>query len=248
MTTSTAHNLRIVTKDDHFPSFNRPSIIGFYSIDEKRQFLPSSKNLKYLFRPSQHDEIDLNSGFATYIPKAETSENEEKIDSLFHWINHNQYFKTLTQVKYWSFYLDLETFSFDLRYQTAFYVLVFCRTQNALSFVSEVYSRPSWELPTRVKKTGSSVQWKWKMSFFFVLFTRMIKRRKFKPVEQSETSVSNIGVVNSSNICLLVIIWKYWSRSIKQLPTKIPPLLFYKMILGENQNLQYLSMPVKSFL
>lgn len=101
-----SENLRIVMKDDYFPSFSCPSIIGFYCIDEKRQFLPSSKNLKYLLRPNPTAKLNLNSGFETYIPKTETIENEERIDSLFHWISHNQYFSTLTQVNHMLLYLN----------------------------------------------------------------------------------------------------------------------------------------------
>lgn len=92
-----SQNLRIVMKDDCFPSFSCPNIIGFYSIDD-RHFVPSSKNLKYLFRPSLDANLNLDAGFGTYIPKPETLENEEKIDSLFHWISHDQYFTTLNQV------------------------------------------------------------------------------------------------------------------------------------------------------
>lgn len=94
-----SQHLRIVKKDDHFPSFSSPSVIGFYSIDD-HHFVPSSKNLKYLFRPGPNANLNLDAGFETYIPKPETLENEDKIDSLFHWISHDQCFTTLTQVIY----------------------------------------------------------------------------------------------------------------------------------------------------
>lgn len=59
-----------------FPKFSRPEIVGFFSVDEDRNYQDSIRNLKYLNIPKRIN-FNLNKGDETYQDKPESAENEQ---------------------------------------------------------------------------------------------------------------------------------------------------------------------------
>lgn len=91
--------LEISPKSCQFPIFQKPKAIGFYSIDKNRKYCSHARNLKYLYHLNQTKKLDLNVGYNQYQTKADTLENEEKIETLLLWITNHGYTKSLsTQV------------------------------------------------------------------------------------------------------------------------------------------------------
>lgn len=87
--------LDIIQRHDRFPSFQKPVVLGFYSLDENRQYHPHAKNLKYLYNLNPKRKLDLNIGFDQYVQKVETLENEEKIDTILLWLTNHGYLKNV---------------------------------------------------------------------------------------------------------------------------------------------------------
>ncbi|XP_048512941.1 decapping and exoribonuclease protein-like [Athalia rosae] len=78
------HRFRVVRSD--FPNFSRREVIGYYSLDGNRKFMPSTAQLKYLVRPSDiNTEIDLKKGYHLYQRKPAAAD-EEKLENLLYWI------------------------------------------------------------------------------------------------------------------------------------------------------------------
>lgn len=71
-----------------FPNITKPKIIGYFSINEKREFVPNHSSLQYLKLPSRSKPLnfDLNIGFENVIPKPNV---DEKIDVLLKYILHS---------------------------------------------------------------------------------------------------------------------------------------------------------------
>lgn len=88
-------SLNVSYKTDYFPVFQKPKIIGFYSVDGNRKLDPSASNLKYFYSDEGKIRYDLNSGFDDYIPKPSTTENVEKIDTLLLWLNRQNLLKKM---------------------------------------------------------------------------------------------------------------------------------------------------------
>ncbi|XP_058466635.1 decapping nuclease DXO homolog [Malaya genurostris] len=76
-----------------FPTISQPKIVGFFSVDSKREYIPSAKNLKYLNLPTPASgrplQIDLNKGFQIRKPKPDSAK-QEKLDHLLKFIIENQ--------------------------------------------------------------------------------------------------------------------------------------------------------------
>lgn len=80
--------LNVTLKTDFFPKFQKPTVVGFYDVDQNRQLKLGSRNLKYLFKDGQHMlPFDLNDGFDNFTAKKRTLDNEEKLDILLEWLN-----------------------------------------------------------------------------------------------------------------------------------------------------------------
>ncbi|XP_031627997.1 decapping nuclease DXO homolog [Contarinia nasturtii] len=73
-----------------FPSISQPKIVGYYSLNESRQYLPDASNCKYVYNNYRSDRIyyDLNEGIENVIRKPESC-SEEKITHLLEFILGN---------------------------------------------------------------------------------------------------------------------------------------------------------------
>lgn len=70
---------------------SKPEIIGYYSVDGKRNYLPDSSQLLYYNRPSTDDVfMDLNEGIDVAIRRTVNVENE-RIGHLLEWIKSNHF-------------------------------------------------------------------------------------------------------------------------------------------------------------
>ncbi len=70
-------------------NYERPRIVGFFSIDKNRQFDPSNGSLKYLRRQGlEYRQLNLNTGYGRCLWRNETPENEEKISFILQWLIH----------------------------------------------------------------------------------------------------------------------------------------------------------------
>lgn len=96
---TSVNHLDIKHKTYSFPKFQRPVIIGFFGVDQFRKYSPGSKNLKYLYRPDHNETFNLNIGYKDYIPKADSLENEEKLDHILLWLTHSKYLHNVIDVK-----------------------------------------------------------------------------------------------------------------------------------------------------
>ncbi|XP_055373133.1 decapping nuclease DXO homolog [Condylostylus longicornis] len=79
-----------VNKPNKFPEITKPNIIGFFSVDGNRQFIPNASNLKYLVLPTNLRQLsmDLNAEYENRVPKSETQ--NERIDHLLKFILENK--------------------------------------------------------------------------------------------------------------------------------------------------------------
>lgn len=69
-----------------FPAISKPKIIGFFSVDGERNYIPTCDKLKYLKLPGNKKiNFDLNLGYEKVIRMAESHKNE-KIDQLLRFI------------------------------------------------------------------------------------------------------------------------------------------------------------------
>lgn len=77
-----------------FPNITKPKIIGYFSINKNRKYIPNYSQLQYLKLPlsSRHLNYDLNVGFETVIPKPKC---DEKLDFLLKYILNSLSPKTL---------------------------------------------------------------------------------------------------------------------------------------------------------
>lgn len=70
-------------------SESEPKMIGYFSVNEYREFVPDASQLRYLKMPSTLDvEFDLNIGIEQFRPKPE-SVKQEKMDFLLRFIVNN---------------------------------------------------------------------------------------------------------------------------------------------------------------
>lgn len=74
-----------------FPSITQPKIVGSFSLNEKRQYLPDTRNCQYVYKYYQSERVhyDLNDGLENVIRKPESS-TDEKITHLLEFILHNK--------------------------------------------------------------------------------------------------------------------------------------------------------------
>lgn len=73
--------------------FKQPKMIGYFSVNEHREFIPDASKLKYLKMPrTQNVHLDLNEGIKEFRPKPE-SVTMERMDFLLRYILNN--FQTL---------------------------------------------------------------------------------------------------------------------------------------------------------
>lgn len=81
----------------HFPSISEPKIIGFFSVNGNRQYLPDARNCKYVYKNCQSDRVnyDLNEGIENVIRKPDSCA-DEKINHLLEFISRNK--ETLKEV------------------------------------------------------------------------------------------------------------------------------------------------------
>ncbi len=69
--------------------FDQPKMIGYFSVNEYREFVPDASQLRYLKMPrTQNVEYDLNAGIKEFRPKPE-SVKREKMDFLLRFIVNN---------------------------------------------------------------------------------------------------------------------------------------------------------------
>lgn len=74
-----------------FPSISQPKIIGSFSVDENRQYLPDARNCKYVYRNYRSDRVDfnLNDGIDE-VKRKPDSAKDEKITHLLEFIARNK--------------------------------------------------------------------------------------------------------------------------------------------------------------
>lgn len=82
---------RDTVNQQHFPSIDKPRIIGAFSIDGQRQYLSDRRNCKYLYKnfDSEPVQYDLNEGIQSVIRTNYTRLHEEKVNPLLHFILEN---------------------------------------------------------------------------------------------------------------------------------------------------------------
>lgn len=66
-----------------------PKIVGCYSLDGERSYLPDLSRLKYLANPGENVRFDLNRGFRQFTKKPPDCAREEKIKHLLEFIARN---------------------------------------------------------------------------------------------------------------------------------------------------------------
>uniref|UniRef100_A0A8W7Q483 Decapping nuclease n=1 Tax=Anopheles coluzzii TaxID=1518534 RepID=A0A8W7Q483_ANOCL len=75
-----------------FPTVTKPTLIGFFSLNQERQYDASAAQLKYLTLPRGTSltelRLDLNEGFETHHPKPDSAQ-EERIDMLLTFIRRS---------------------------------------------------------------------------------------------------------------------------------------------------------------
>lgn len=81
----------IIRDGRKFPAFQKPSVIGVFSVDSKRRFLLNGSQIKYLYWSQNSNDLhnrkvnfDLNEGITNAIRKDE--QINEKLDQIFNWI------------------------------------------------------------------------------------------------------------------------------------------------------------------
>lgn len=74
----------------HFPSFSQPKVIGSFSLNSTRQYLPDARNCKYVYKNYvDHQPFDLNAGIDKVIRKPDAC-TDEKITHLLEFIVRNK--------------------------------------------------------------------------------------------------------------------------------------------------------------
>lgn len=73
----------------NFPSISKPEIVGYFSVDENRQFIADLSQCKFIAPadPNQRVNFDLNHGYENVVRKNENC--NEKLDHLLQFINQN---------------------------------------------------------------------------------------------------------------------------------------------------------------
>lgn len=75
-----------------FPRITKPEVVGYFSINGQREYLPDLSQLKYINAPrngrGEGVELNLNHGIDKVIRKPESA-SEEKINHLLQWIIYN---------------------------------------------------------------------------------------------------------------------------------------------------------------
>ncbi|GIY86648.1 decapping and exoribonuclease protein [Caerostris darwini] len=84
------HFKRAEYYEGRFPTFRKPSEIGFFSLDEERKFHDDNRQLKYIILPSDMNNVymDLNIGYENAIRKEFAK--KEKLDTMLSWILYHQ--------------------------------------------------------------------------------------------------------------------------------------------------------------
>lgn len=74
-----------------FPSISQPKIIGSFSLNENRQYLPDARNCKYVYKNYNSDRVhyDLNEGIEDVIRKPDSC-SDEKLTHLLEFIGRNK--------------------------------------------------------------------------------------------------------------------------------------------------------------
>lgn len=73
-----------------FPSISQPKIVGSFSLNSVRQYLPDKRNCKYVYKSYRnHSPFDLNAGIEQVIRKPESCV-DEKITHLLEFIVRNK--------------------------------------------------------------------------------------------------------------------------------------------------------------
>lgn len=93
--TMSQDTMDISVRHSPFPSFHKPVIVGFYSVDVNRQMHMGAGNLKYLHHDSSSIKHDLNVGFENYVGKKRTFENDERIDTLLEWMTRQKFLNNI---------------------------------------------------------------------------------------------------------------------------------------------------------
>ncbi|XP_012264501.2 decapping and exoribonuclease protein-like [Athalia rosae] len=76
---------RSLRSNANFPHFGRPKVIGYFSLDENKKFMPNAAQLRYLVRSSDiTTELDLKQGY--HLCKQLTTADEQGLESLLRWI------------------------------------------------------------------------------------------------------------------------------------------------------------------
>lgn len=73
-----------------FPSYKKPNIVGYFSVDGDRNYMPTGINCKYVKmpKPGTRVQFDLNEGYQRVIKKPPSAANE-KLDHLLTFISQN---------------------------------------------------------------------------------------------------------------------------------------------------------------
>lgn len=73
-----------------FPDFSKPCIVGHFSVDKDRQYIPSSTNLQYITNTNVHEPVkyDLNHGYENVVRKPANCV-DEKLKHLLMFISQN---------------------------------------------------------------------------------------------------------------------------------------------------------------
>lgn len=74
-----------------FPSISQPKIIGSFSLNDNRQYLPDARNCKYVYKNYNSDRVhyDLNEGIENVIRKPDSC-SDEKLTHLLEFIGRNK--------------------------------------------------------------------------------------------------------------------------------------------------------------
>lgn len=92
---SSKQNTHLAPRDTeeprNFPSISQPKIVGSFSLNSVRQYLPDTRNCKYVYTNySNHSPFDLNAGIDQVIRKPESCV-DEKITHLLEFIVRNKH-------------------------------------------------------------------------------------------------------------------------------------------------------------
>lgn len=83
-------NPRNIHEPKSFPSFSSPKIVGSFSVDGNREYIPDARNCKYLRKKNLNEPLrfDLNVGYENVIHKSEQCQNEN-LDHILRFIKEN---------------------------------------------------------------------------------------------------------------------------------------------------------------